>query len=91
MNQEYNWNGEKKDLKKLDTNMLQEKLQELETEKMKLETDMYRNNGSSLLIRNYPFNKQSKPYGNIKKIKKTIAFIKTILHIKLQQNNQSKK
>lgn len=75
----YNWNAEKRDLKKLDKNNLQEKLLELNKEKTKIELDMYRNNGTSVLTRNYPTVKQIKPYGNLKKIKKTIAFIKTYL------------
>lgn len=82
MNQEHNWNSEKKELKKLSIKELQEKLQELQTEKFKMETDMMRGQGTSVTTRNYPIAKQTKPYGNLKKIKKTIAVVKTFLHVK---------
>jgi len=82
MNNEYNWNAEKKDLKKLSINELQVKLQELHTEKFKMETDMRK--GTK---RNYPIARQGRPYGNLKKIKKTIAVVNTFIHVKLGQVN----
>ncbi len=79
MKGEHNWNSEKKDLRELTVEELEDKLQELRKEKVKLESDMMRNNGTSMKVRNYPSEKHTRPYGNIKKIKKTIAFVNTIL------------
>lgn len=88
MNGKYNWSAEKKDLKKLKVNDLMEKLQEMETERFRLETHMRSSNGSSVHIRNYPSEPQLRPYGNLKKIKKTIAYIKTILNIKMKHGKR---
>ena len=74
---------EKKELHKLKTDELQKRLQTLETEKQKLETWMHNKNGTSMLVRNYPVEPTTNKHQNIKNIKKNIAVIKTILHLRL--------
>ena len=81
----------KKEIKSMPVGELMKKLSELQAEKMKLESYMFRNNGSSVTKRNYPIEIQTDPHGNIKRIKKDIARVKTWLHIKLKaQNNKTK-
>ena len=71
----------KKEIKSMSVKELMKKLSELEAEKMKLETKCFATGGS---IRLYPREKQTSVFGNIKRIKKDIARVKTWLHIKLK-------
>lgn len=73
-------------IKSMPVNELQNRLQQLETERFKLETYMFRNDGSSVLTRNYPSGKTDKPYklGNLRELKKNIARLKTALNIKMR-------
>lgn len=76
---------EQKDkLKAMSVKELMKKLQELDTERIRLESWMFKETGTSTLVRNYPLEKQLRPIGNIKRIKKDIARIKTWLNIKLK-------
>ena len=70
MDGELNWNGEKKDLRNLSIKDLQDKLLELRKLRMKLETERFTH---------YSLDKKKAKGGNLKKIKKTIAFVKTII------------
>ena len=70
-------------LKTLSVRKLREELEEKNKERMKLEVDMYGGGGS---VRTYPASQSQGKYGNIKKIKKDIARIKTFLNVKLKQN-----
>lgn len=63
----------KKELRKLNDSELDNQLNELQKQKIALENDVFK--GTK---RNYPMKAQSKPYGNLKNIKKCIAVIKTI-------------
>jgi ribosomal protein L29 len=76
--------NEKDEIRKLSLNKLQEVLQQKETEILKLEVQMRYKNGTSSLIRNYPSKTTEDKgiYGNVKKIRKEIAFIKQVLHLK---------
>lgn len=70
---------------------LQKRLQELETEKLKLEAHMRHNDGSSTLVRNYPKEKREGGYGaNLRRLKKDIARVKTFLNTKLNQSKGGK-
>ena len=73
----------KNTIKSMSIKELMTKLQELDTERLKLETKCYAAGGS---VRIYPKEKQTHPFGNIRRIKKDIARIKTWLHIKLKAN-----
>jgi len=75
---------EKEELRNLKVKQLMEKLEEKQKERNKLETEMRRGHGSSMAIRNYPSKKQQGPFGNLRKIKKDIARIKTFLNVKLK-------
>lgn len=78
-------------LKSLSVKELQKKLEELNTERTKLETDMMHTNGSSKLIRNYPTEKYQGAYGNVREVKKNMARIKTWLNIKLSNGNKNER
>ena len=67
------------ELRKLSTEDLKEKLEELKEENLKQEIKMFNKTGSSTIIRNYPITHEENKFGNISKIKKNIARIKTIL------------
>jgi len=67
------------ELRKLSTEDLKEKLEELKEENLKQEIKMFNKTGSSTIIRNYPTAHEENKFGNISKIKKNIARIKTIL------------
>ena len=93
MNGELTWNGIKKELWKEKPNVLMKKLQELETEKQRVEVYL-RMNGHS--AKRYAYqNKVDTASGNIRKefrsgnlnqIKKQIACVKTMLNVKLKVN-----
>lgn len=83
------WNAEKKLLWKEKAPVLMEKLQELETNRMKLETKMMTKAGSSMSVRNYPTEKYIGKFGNIRLIKKQIACVKTMLHVKMLNKSKS--
>lgn len=75
----------KEDLKKLSVKDLMSRLRELQAERMKLETKMYRMGGSK---RSYPLegDPQKGGFGNVRRVKKDIARVKTFLTIKMKQN-----
>ncbi len=58
---------------------LQQLVIELENEKRKLEYEMRIKEGTSVLTRNYPLQPKTMPFGNLKKIKKNIARVKTLM------------
>ncbi len=70
-------------LKGLSVKELNVKLVELEREKMLLESKARNTEGSSKLIRNYPNTPELSPFGNIRKVRKQIAVVKTFLNFKL--------
>lgn len=67
------------EFRKLSTEDIKEKLEELKKEKLKQEVKMFNKTGSSKIIRNNPSVHEDNKFGNISKIKKNIARIKTIL------------
>lgn len=78
--EEENWNVIKKNLWKLSDEELKKKIIEIEKDKTKLESRMFGKEGSSTLIRNYPSGKYEGRYGNLRNLKKRIAYMKTILN-----------
>ena len=81
-------NNLKKELKKMSVQELQQKLQQLESERMKLTTKMFKGTGTSVLTRNYPTEKQATPFGNLRDKNKNIARVKTFLNIKLMSGER---
>lgn len=73
-------------IKKMSVKELQQELKKLEKEEMIFQTYMLTKNGSSLKVRNYPVVKEQDGglAGNIKRIKKEIAVIKTFLTIRMK-------
>ena len=73
-------------MKKLSIKELQKKLQQMETEKQKMEINLRMNAHINKRFGYHAISKSSYKFigGNMKKIRKTIAFIKTILHLKLK-------
>jgi len=76
---------ERDKLKSMNTKQLMEKLEELQKERNKLETYMRKNDGTSVVVRNYPKARGETPYkmGNLREIKKNIARVKTWLNVKM--------
>lgn len=84
MDEKLTWNGQKKLLWKMNVKELQEKLQQLETEKMKQEMQARRFLGDLAIP--MMVNRQAKIKGdafNLKEARHRIACIKTILNVKL--------
>ncbi|GAF84418.1 unnamed protein product [marine sediment metagenome] len=77
------WNGMKKELWKMNPNELQKKLQELETEKMKMEMKArgYSGDMGVPMSINRIADQKGNPT-NLKNIRHRIAFIKNVLNIK---------
>jgi len=71
----------KKELKEMSIQELMSKLRDLQIDKMRLETKCFGLGGS---VRLYPKEKTNKPHGNIKRIIKDIARVKTYLNIKMK-------
>ena len=79
MDGEHNWNAEKKDLKQLSIIDLQDKLRELEKNRSKLETQLRMDGHSNKRFAYSSLSRTSYKGGNLKKVKKTIAVIRTII------------
>lgn len=76
-------NNLNKELKSMSIKQLQIKAEELNKERVRLEGMMYQKNGSSTLTRNYPAERQTKPWKNLRLLKRDIARVKTFLNMKL--------
>ena len=78
------WNAQKKELWKLKPNVLMEKLQELQTEKMKLEVTLRMGGKTSKRYGYHSVSKQGyNVFSNLKNIRHRIGCIKTMLNVKL--------
>jgi hypothetical protein len=92
MKDQYNWNAQKKDLWKMPPNKLMEVLQELEKEKFHLENALHLEGKS---VHRYGYGTFSGSFalsatkkwggGNMKKLRKMIACVKTMLNVKLSK------
>lgn len=77
-------NEHKKELKRMDVKRLQEHLRDLEKEKMRLTTHAHTKDGSSGQVRNYPVVSGGDFRGNLKRLNKDIARVKTFLLSKMR-------
>lgn len=67
----------KKEIRRLPIPVLQNRIQEMETERMRLEMELRKGTKRTT----YPSNKKG-TFGNMKKIRHIIAFLKNTLHLK---------
>lgn len=72
----------KEELRALSVKELQKILKDLDKQKRKLEGYMMAKAGSSVVVRNYPSQKQEWTNGNLKQIRKDIARVKTFINEK---------
>jgi ribosomal protein L29 len=79
MNGEKNWTTEKREWQKLSYEKLQAKLQELQKDRLQLETNMISKVGTSVTVRNYP-SERTPGFGNLNKLKRSIAYVNQLLH-----------
>jgi hypothetical protein len=74
---------EKQQLRKMTFHQLMSEMEQLKTERIKLELKMLRT-GTSTLVKNYPVQSGTEWEGNLKETKKRMAFINQLLQRKTQ-------
>jgi len=72
--------SEKEEIRSMSLIQLQEFMSKLNLGVIKLEADMMRMNGTSVLVRNYPAQPYEGKYGNLRNMKKKLAFVKQVHH-----------
>ena len=85
MEGKYNWNAQKKDLWKSPVKELQNKLNELQKEKMKAEMNARGFMGDiSVPMKQDRIMNSKQSHVNLKNLRRKIAFIKNVLNLKLK-------